>query len=301
MSSPRPLPHPDRCFTWRFPVALCTDAFSFIRALRANGTGDAHNTTEFYKEGEIRGDAQPPPPPPPPGTATTPGAMTTHEEESPVVKNERKDVEDCGDGDGGVGGGGNGGGANDGGGGPSDVGGGGGDGGEGAGDGDGGGGGGGGAGAGAGSSGRTAEEPANEAQIQSVGGHIVNGVEQGEPEQDKDGEKSVTMDADDAEGRDPGGGDADPRNHPLKRTALDSFVVQGELGGPGVGPAATTEPATDLSDMMCLPHRSPGGVCAAALTLMSLGLLSVHVSIPKQVVVLDKTAGEMAKNGGVKR
>ncbi|KAG7246375.1 hypothetical protein CRUP_027081, partial [Coryphaenoides rupestris] len=52
--------------------------------------------------------------------------------------------------------------------------------------------------------------------------------------------------------------------------------------------------------MMCLPHRSPGGVCAAALTLMSLGLLSVHVSIPKQVVVLDKMTGNMANNGGVK-
>ncbi|KAG7262924.1 hypothetical protein CRUP_018927, partial [Coryphaenoides rupestris] len=90
-----------RCFTWRFPIALCTDAFSFIRALRDNGTSDTHKTTDFYKEGESRVDAQPPPPPP--GTMTTPGAMTTHEEESPVVQNERKD-KDGGDGDGGGGG-----------------------------------------------------------------------------------------------------------------------------------------------------------------------------------------------------
>uniref|UniRef100_A0A8C4Z2P4 B-block binding subunit of TFIIIC domain-containing protein n=1 Tax=Gadus morhua TaxID=8049 RepID=A0A8C4Z2P4_GADMO len=39
-----------KCFTWRFPTSLCTDAFRFLRALRDNGTGDAHKITSFYNE-----------------------------------------------------------------------------------------------------------------------------------------------------------------------------------------------------------------------------------------------------------
>ncbi|XP_054635319.1 general transcription factor 3C polypeptide 1-like [Dunckerocampus dactyliophorus] len=42
-----------------------------------------------------------------------------------------------------------------------------------------------------------------------------------------------------------------------------------------------------LSEMLCFSLDSPGGACVVSLTLMSLGLLSVHLSIPKQMVVVD--------------
>ncbi|XP_028268672.1 general transcription factor 3C polypeptide 1 [Parambassis ranga] len=43
----------------------------------------------------------------------------------------------------------------------------------------------------------------------------------------------------------------------------------------------------DVSDMLQFPLDSPGGACVLSLSLMSLGLLSVHMSIPKQMVVVD--------------
>nr|XP_057921258.1 general transcription factor 3C polypeptide 1-like [Doryrhamphus excisus] len=43
----------------------------------------------------------------------------------------------------------------------------------------------------------------------------------------------------------------------------------------------------DLSGMLCFGLDSPGGACMVSLTLMSLGLLSVHLSVPKQMVVVD--------------
>ncbi|XP_014907115.1 general transcription factor 3C polypeptide 1 isoform X2 [Poecilia latipinna] len=45
----------------------------------------------------------------------------------------------------------------------------------------------------------------------------------------------------------------------------------------------------DLSDMLLFPLSSPGGACLVSLSLMTLGWLSVHVSIPKQIVVVDSS------------
>lgn len=45
----------------------------------------------------------------------------------------------------------------------------------------------------------------------------------------------------------------------------------------------------DVSDMLQFSLDSPGGACVAALSLISLGLLSVFMSIPKQMVVVDST------------
>uniref|UniRef100_A0A667WIL2 Ral transcription factor IIIC subunit 1 n=1 Tax=Myripristis murdjan TaxID=586833 RepID=A0A667WIL2_9TELE len=60
-----------------------------------------------------------------------------------------------------------------------------------------------------------------------------------------------------------------------------------------------TETSEELSDMLRYQLDSPGGACAAALSLMTLGLLSVHVSIPKQVVVVDSNLvdNEVVKSG----
>ncbi|XP_020777823.2 general transcription factor 3C polypeptide 1 [Boleophthalmus pectinirostris] len=45
----------------------------------------------------------------------------------------------------------------------------------------------------------------------------------------------------------------------------------------------------DVSDMLQFSLDHPGGACAAALSLISLGLLSIYLSIPKQMVVVDST------------
>ncbi|XP_034542767.1 general transcription factor 3C polypeptide 1 [Notolabrus celidotus] len=45
----------------------------------------------------------------------------------------------------------------------------------------------------------------------------------------------------------------------------------------------------DVSDMLRFSLDSPGGACVASLSLMSLGLLSVHLSIPRRMVVVDST------------
>ncbi|XP_053333038.1 general transcription factor 3C polypeptide 1-like isoform X1 [Clarias gariepinus] len=45
----------------------------------------------------------------------------------------------------------------------------------------------------------------------------------------------------------------------------------------------------DVEDMLEFPMDSPGGATACCLTLLTLGLLSVDVSIPQQIVVVDST------------
>lgn len=63
-------------------------------------------------------------------------------------------------------------------------------------------------------------------------------------------------------------------------------------------PKAASEEAPDVSDMMVFPLDSPGGVCMTSLTLISLGMLNVHISIPKHIVVVDSN---LVDNDTVKR
>ncbi|XP_069023396.1 general transcription factor 3C polypeptide 1 [Embiotoca jacksoni] len=63
---------------------------------------------------------------------------------------------------------------------------------------------------------------------------------------------------------------------------------------PGVSSSADAAPPApedppDVSDMLQFSLDSPGGACAVSLSLMSLGLLSVYLSIPKQMVVVDSS------------
>ncbi|XP_070828041.1 general transcription factor 3C polypeptide 1 [Chaetodon trifascialis] len=51
--------------------------------------------------------------------------------------------------------------------------------------------------------------------------------------------------------------------------------------------AGASEEPPDVSDMLQFSLDSPGGACVVSLSLMSLGLLSVYMSIPKQIVVVD--------------
>ncbi|XP_024115457.1 general transcription factor 3C polypeptide 1 [Oryzias melastigma] len=74
-------------------------------------------------------------------------------------------------------------------------------------------------------------------------------------------------------------------------TGSDGVSLSGErVDDPpesSVDPAPNPPP--DVSDMLQFSLSSPGGTCASALSLMTLGLLNVHVSIPKPIVVVDST------------
>ncbi|KAK3530144.1 hypothetical protein QTP86_014777, partial [Hemibagrus guttatus] len=48
-------------------------------------------------------------------------------------------------------------------------------------------------------------------------------------------------------------------------------------------------PASDVEDMLVFSMDSAGGATACCLTLLTLGLVSVDVSIPQQIVVVDST------------
>lgn len=58
------------------------------------------------------------------------------------------------------------------------------------------------------------------------------------------------------------------------------------IGVSNAAPGDAEEPP-DTSDMMDFMLDSPGGACGISLSLFSLGLLSVHISIPKQIVLVD--------------
>lgn len=61
-------------------------------------------------------------------------------------------------------------------------------------------------------------------------------------------------------------------------------------GGPDDGllkAAEAPREAPDVSDMMLFSLDYPGGACVASLSLMSLGMVNVHISIPKHIVVVD--------------
>lgn len=72
----------------------------------------------------------------------------------------------------------------------------------------------------------------------------------------------------------------------------------GEAAAASDTTARASQDVPDLSDMLEFPLSSPGGACVVSLSLMTLGLLSVHVSIPKQIVVVDSS---LVDNDVVKR
>lgn len=60
-----------------------------------------------------------------------------------------------------------------------------------------------------------------------------------------------------------------------------------EEKNPGSPSARAPEESPDVLDMMPFSLDSLGGACVASLSLMSLGMLNVHISIPKHIVVVD--------------
>ncbi|XP_068606928.1 general transcription factor 3C polypeptide 1 [Brachionichthys hirsutus] len=66
----------------------------------------------------------------------------------------------------------------------------------------------------------------------------------------------------------------------------------------GAGEEEDGPAGSEQTDMLPFTLDAPGGACAVSLSLMSLGLLSVHISIPKQIVVVDSS---LVDNDAVKR
>lgn len=80
-----------------------------------------------------------------------------------------------------------------------------------------------------------------------------------------------------------GGSTAAPDEHPPD---ADQRNARPARGSSNAAPGAANGPP-DTSDMMAFTLDSPGGACGISLSLVSLGLLSVYISIPKQIVLVD--------------
>lgn len=85
-----------------------------------------------------------------------------------------------------------------------------------------------------------------------------------------------------------------------KENTDDDLPEEEPPGGSATSEAApqASECPPDVSDMLQFSLDSAGGACAVSLSLMSLGLLSVYLSVPKQMVVVDSN---LVDNDVVKR
>ncbi|XP_059189576.1 general transcription factor 3C polypeptide 1 [Centropristis striata] len=189
-----------RCFSWRFPHSLCTDAFRFLRGLIDNGASDDRPLTLFYHETENRSE-------------------NGDEESVKKTGSEKKKKQSAKTEDGG--------------------------------------------------------KMASEAEVQAeqANGDSTKGAED---DQSKTGGEEKLMEEN--KEKTEAASKADEQ-----KTQEDSLA-----SGPGEDPSSREETREeDVSDMLRFPLDSPGGSCVVALSLMSLGLLSVYTSIPKQMVVVD--------------
>ncbi|XP_071360613.1 general transcription factor 3C polypeptide 1 [Trachinotus anak] len=211
-----------RCFSWRFPHSLCTDAFRFLRSLINNGTRDDRPLTAFYHEAENRSD-------------NGEGGLERQTE------SKRKEKQSGGNADG---------------------------------------------------------EPVSGPEVKTDGANSEPTKEGEKDQRDVEGEENLmgvdvnneVMNKTDeqkntedcltaASGEDPSSGEqaADPpaKDEPSGASAASNAAVR------------VPEDPPDVSDMVNFSLDSPGGACVISLSLMSLGLLSVYLSIPKQMVVVD--------------
>lgn len=94
-----------------------------------------------------------------------------------------------------------------------------------------------------------------------------------------------------------------PGNDPSREEQTEVSLTDQPADQPAVcpvssPPAQASKEPPDVSGLLQYSLESPGGACAASLSLMTLGLLSVYVSIPKQMVVVDSS---LVNNDFVKR
>lgn len=83
-----------------------------------------------------------------------------------------------------------------------------------------------------------------------------------------------------------------PDDAPSSRELTDDQQQSSDSLAASVQTTEASEDPPDVSDMLRFSLKSLGGACLVSLSLMSLGLLSVFVSIPKQIVVVDSNLVE---------
>lgn len=76
---------------------------------------------------------------------------------------------------------------------------------------------------------------------------------------------------------------------PSHRELTDDLHQISESSAAADPTSPASEEPPDVSDMLPFSLSSPGGACVIFFSLMSMGLLSVFVSIPKQIVVVDSS------------
>lgn len=100
------------------------------------------------------------------------------------------------------------------------------------------------------------------------------------------GEPQTTDNESTEDGEKPKREEKNPEGRPAPGSAEAPLAT--ELEDDGLPAAAEApEEAPDVSDMLPFSLDSPGGTCVASLSLMSLGMLNVHISIPNHIVVVD--------------
>nr|XP_020499344.1 LOW QUALITY PROTEIN: general transcription factor 3C polypeptide 1 [Labrus bergylta] len=214
-----------RCFSWRFPHSLCTDAFRFLKSLTNNGAGDDKPFTMFYHETENRSLQ---------GEEETERKVSERKKKTSVGKEASRLVSE-----------------------PEKA------------------------------NGDTAKEGGNdqrkvEGEEESMEVHDETTETTSKAVKQKDQETSST---------------ADSAEDPSSREQTEDHVPEPASSN---STEALEEPQ-DVSDMLRFSLDSPGGACVLSLSLMSLGLLSVHLSIPKRMVVVDSTMvdNDVVKSMGV--
>ncbi|XP_021567113.1 general transcription factor 3C polypeptide 1 [Carlito syrichta] len=86
---------------------------------------------------------------------------------------------------------------------------------------------------------------------------------------------------------------------------LDRLWAAGKLDQPDNFSFKDQDNSNSTNDMVAFSLDGPGGHCVAALTLFSLGLISVDVRIPEQIIVVDSSMVEneviksLGKDGGL--
>uniref|UniRef100_UPI003AAA6387 general transcription factor 3C polypeptide 1 n=1 Tax=Centroberyx gerrardi TaxID=166262 RepID=UPI003AAA6387 len=233
-----------RCFAWRFPFALCTDVFQFLRTLIDNGTGRDRPLTAFYHETESRTDERELMET---GAGSEEGSQKGKKEEGKEDGEEKqmkeKQCERKED----------------------DI-----------------------------AMGEPEEQTEKGNNVLTKEGENDRSKEEGEKmEMELNNEKAEGMSKPEVQNhlKNPEdsftlGSSEEPSTREPTEDPLPPEEQTGEGPASNTMPQASEEPP-DVSDMMRFPLDSPGGACVACLSLMSLGLLSVHVSIPKQMVVVD--------------
>uniref|UniRef100_A0A8C0KFE9 Ral transcription factor IIIC subunit 1 n=1 Tax=Canis lupus dingo TaxID=286419 RepID=A0A8C0KFE9_CANLU len=86
---------------------------------------------------------------------------------------------------------------------------------------------------------------------------------------------------------------------------FSKILAAGKLDQPDTFSFKDEDNSKSSNDLVAFSLDSPGGHCVAALTLFSLGLISVDVQIPEQIVVVDSSMVEnevmksLGKDGGL--